>query len=85
MYNFKFFSLSLAEIATVICAANKVSTVLDQVSACPTLHHVISMGESLEDEEVQKAESAGLKLHTMSQIEVCVCVYTNVPGCVCLC
>ena len=59
-----------ADISTVVCAANKVSTLIQQAPSCPSLRTIITMGDKVTEEEKQQISQAGLEIYTMAQIEV---------------
>ena len=61
-----------AEITVVLCEASKLDILYEQAEQSPTLCHVIKMGGATSDEEKEKAEKSGIKLYSMTEVEVIV-------------
>ena len=53
----------------IVCDGNKLSILLQKADQCPTLKHVIKIGDvSKEDGEI--AEKLGIKITTFNDVEV---------------
>lgn len=56
----------------VVCEAPKLLSLIKHSSNCPSLRLIITMANSISSEERDAAQQAGLILHTMSDVKVCL-------------
>ena len=62
-----------AEVQVVLCHSSKLEVLCKHARQCPTLKTIIRMGsEPVGGQDREKAEDSGLKLYSMSDVEVCI-------------
>lgn len=60
--------LNHAEIAVIVCDANKINIVLEKADKCPKLKHIIKIGD-IEAEEKTKFEGHGITIMSFTEVE----------------
>ena len=65
----------------VVCEAAKTLPLARQSGDCPSLRIIITMADSVTEEENAAALKAGVRVYTMAEVKVCV----SFTCCVCVC
>lgn len=66
-------SLSLSIVVgmeCIVCSSSKVNNLINQVSTCPALKKIITIGPPVSEENRTAAVNAGLEIFTFKEIEV---------------
>ena len=67
------FPPNLARIKMTVCDASKVEILLKNVDKCKDLKYIIKIGDSVTEEEQEKAKEFGVEILTFSDVEVRAC------------
>ena len=66
----KFNFIILADIETIICNGNKLRFIFDNVKECEKMKRIIKIDEPVKEEEKKEADSLGITLLYIQEVEV---------------
>ena len=66
-----------AGLSTIVCNEDKVSLLLEQAHSCKGLKNLVKIGSQVTQEQSEKAKELGLKLISLSDLEVSYAL--NIP------